>query len=445
MRKPTLRNIGLVARREYIETVRTKAFLIMTLLTPAIMFGFGVLPSLLATMKTGGERHIVVVAQNADYGNAVKQELERSATDRSAEEDERRKEAQKGAARNDVGTPEVRYRVDVSTTATDAERTRLQKMIDEKQIDAFLWLDDEAVKTGKMTYTTRSSSDFVEMSMLRVSVRRAITNYKLAARGVPAEEMKDLTKPYEMETIQWVKGKAQKTNQGVKLMSVIFLTLAMYMTVLIYGIGVMRAVLEEKKSRIMEVLMSAVTSTDLMAGKILGVGAVGLTQIAIWGVMGAVLAAPGAISMGAVIRDANITGMTLAYFAVFFLLGYMLYSSLCAAVGAMVNSEQEAQQLQFFVMMPMILSMILMMFVLRAPNDPRVVAMSFFPFCTPLLMYMRIIVEQPPLWQIWTSIGLLILTILVVLWVAGRIYRVGVLMYGKKPNLPEIIKWVKYA
>lgn len=437
----------LVARREYIETVRTKAFIIMTLLTPAIMFGFGVVPSLLATMRTGGDRKIVVVSQNAEYGNAVKAELERSAQQRSKEESARRADTSptKGT-RNDSGAPpEYRYSVETSNDLSEENRKALQAKIDAKALDGFLWLDDASMKEGKISYTAKSTNDFIEMTMLRNAVRRAISSQKLSARGISGDELKELTRPYEMETINWEKGQARKSNQGVKMMSVIFLTLAMYMTVLIYGIGVMRAVIEEKKSRIMEVLMSAVTSTDLMAGKILGVGAVGMTQIAIWGLMGTILSAPGLLAMGSMMRDANMGLSTLGYFAIFFLLGYILYSSLCAAIGAMVNSEQEAQQLQFVVMLPMIVSMMMMMLVLRIPNSPIVTAVSLFPFCTPLVMYMRIIVEQPPMWQIVLSIVLLILTILIMLWIAGRIYRVGVLMYGKKPTLPEIVKWIRYA
>ena len=447
MRKPTLRNIMLIARREYLETVRTKAFIIMTLLTPAIMFGFGVVPSLLATMRTGGDRGIVVVAPNQQYGDAIKAELERSGETRSAEEAARRAETSptKGT-RNDSGAPPAyKYKVEVTTDTSEQKRKELQGRIDSKQIDGFLWLDEESLKNGKMSYTARSTNDFIEMSMMRAAVRRAITTLKLIARGLSQAELNELTRAYEMETVQWEKGQARKSNQGVKMMSVIFLTLAMYMTVLIYGISVMRAVLEEKKSRIMEVMMSAVTSTDLMAGKIVGVGAVGLTQIGIWGAMGFLLSAPGLLALGSRMREANIGLSTLVYFAIFFLLGYILYSALCAAIGAMVNSEQEAQQLQFVVMLPMIVSMMMMMLVLRVPNSPLVTAVSLFPFSAPLVMYMRIIVEEPPMWQIALSIVLLIIAILATLWVAGRIYRVGVLMYGKKPTLPEIVKWIRYA
>jgi ABC-2 type transport system permease protein len=195
----------------------------------------------------------------------------------------------------------------------------------------------------------------------------------------------------------------------------------------------------------MEVRMSTVTSTKLMAGKILGVGAVGLTQVAIWAFMGSLFASPGAYSLAAQIKAANLSGMTAVYFGIFFLLGYFLYSSMCAALGAAVSSEQEAQQIQMFVVMPLILSFISIFFAMRVPDDPRVVALSIFPFTAPLVMYTRIVVQTPPLWQIALSISLTVATIFGVLFICGRIYRVGILMYGKRATLPEIIKWIRYA
>src|SRR5262249_36992764 len=132
-------------------------------------------------------------------------------------------------------------------------------------------------------------------------------------------------------------------------------------------------------------------------------------------------------------------------FAVFFLLGYFLYSSLCAALGAMCNSDQEAQQLTLLVILPLVSCMMFMWMVARSPNAPLSVALSMIPFTAPLLMFLRIMVQQPPMWQIGLSIGILLATIYGLVWVCSRIYRVGILMYGKRPTLPEIVKWVKYA
>jgi ABC-2 type transport system permease protein len=222
--------------------------------------------------------------------------------------------------------------------------------------------------------------------------------------------------------------------------------MVMYMTVLLYGINVMRSILEEKTSRIMEVMLSTASARDMMAGKILGVGAVGLTQVAIWAAVAGVMSAGTLIAAASQLKGI-ISPSLLIYFCVYFLLGYVLYSTLCAAVGSMVNSEQEAQQMQFLVMMPMILSVIFIANIFQHPNSPIAIFGSLFPFTAPLVMFGRISMQQGqvPWWQIALSIGLMVATIYGMVLLCGRIYRVGILMYGKKPNLPEIMKWIKYA
>jgi ABC-2 type transport system permease protein len=430
MANVNLRNVWVVTKREYVERVRSKAFLIMTILTPALMAMNVFLPTLFIGAKTGGTRSVVVVSSRPELADAIKTRLTRP-KDKPSQDDR---------------SPDLRYTVTTSTDMTEANRQSLQKQIDQKQIDGFLWMDDASLNDHKLSYTARATNDFIEVATLRSAVRDVLVTDNLRARGVSADEVRAAMKPYDMETIQWAKGKGKSSAGDLQFMSVFFLGFAMYMVVLIFGIGVMRAVLEEKNSRVMEVLLSSVNAMELMAGKILGVGAVGLTQIFIWISLPALGAGLGiATQLGAAVKKANYTLETGIYFAIFFLLGYLLYSTMCAALGAMVTSEQEAQQLQIFVMMPLILSLFLMFFAMRAPNDPRVVAVSMFPFAAPLVMYTRIVVQTPPFWQIASCIGIMIATIIAMVWVCGRIYRVGILMYGKKPTLPEIIKWVRYA
>jgi ABC-2 type transport system permease protein len=221
------------------------------------------------------------------------------------------------------------------------------------------------------------------------------------------------------------------------------MVMIIYMSVLLYCIAVMRSVIEEKSSRIMEVMLASATPQQLLAGKILGVGAAGLTQIAIW-----VLAAAGlslfALASGGAL-PVHLPLSTAISFAGFFLLGYLLYSALYAAVGAMVNREQEAQQVQFLVMMPLIACVVLLQAVIQDPGSRLSFWASMIPFCSPLLMFARTVIATPPVWQILLSLFLLLITIYGVLVVSARIYRVGILMYGKRPTLPELVKWIKYA
>jgi ABC-2 type transport system permease protein len=436
MHKATLKNIWLIARREYLERVRTKAFLIFTLLTPALAIAWGVLPTMMINKRTNEHLHLVVAAESAQLANAVKERIEAPPVDDSE---------RPSAAKNPVTSAASKYTVEVDTNVTETERQALQKKIDDHQIDAFLWLDRKSLTDHAVTYTARSTADFIELSNLQFAVRDALVKQELRSRGLSQADVDAALKRFKMETVQWVEGKPKTSDQGIQFFSVFILGFVMYMTVLIFGMSVMRSVLQEKTSRIMEVLMSTVTATDLMAGKILGVGAVGLTQILIWALMGTVPALLGVSMMANVIRQANFGLMTAVYFALFFLAGFFLYSSLCAAMGAMVSSEQEAQQIQMFVLMPLILSFMFLFFAMKAPNDPLVVAVSMFPFSAPIIMITRIVVQTPPVWQIVTSLLIMVVTIYLILQVTARIYRVGILMYGKRPTLPEIIKWIKYA
>jgi ABC-2 type transport system permease protein len=214
----------------------------------------------------------------------------------------------------------------------------------------------------------------------------------------------------------------------------------MYMVVLMYGMNVARSIIEEKTSRIFEVLLATIKPSELLAGKILGVGSVGLTQVGIWMLAAALLAAL-AGSFGAV----SISLAQTIFFIVYFALGYALYSSVAAALGAMTNSEQELQQLNMFLMMPLFFCMLMIIPVASNPNSLLARVVSQIPFCAPLLMNFRISLSMPHPWEIALSIALILITIFAVLSISARIYRVGILMYGKKPNLKEMLRWMKYS
>jgi ABC-2 type transport system permease protein len=196
---------------------------------------------------------------------------------------------------------------------------------------------------------------------------------------------------------------------------------------------------------VFEVLLSSVKPMELLAGKILGVAAVGLTQYAVWILM-ALVAGGGMIgSLRTQMGEISVPASLLFYFALFFLLGYLLYSTMFAALGAVVNSEQEAQQLQMTVMWFLIIPLLVAQLVIRAPDSTAAVVLSLIPFFTPMLMFLRLNLITPPAWQVALSIALLLATNLAVLWLSARIYRVGILMYGKRPTLPELVRWVRAA
>jgi ABC-2 type transport system permease protein len=432
-----MRNLWLIIRREYLERVRTRSFLVLTLLLPAIMTGAMTLPAKMATMGEKAQ-HLVIVTSTPQFGDIVRQHFLAAIT-ANDDDDESSSEANSAKPK-----PEDEYIIDVDSTPTEAERAVLRDKVSSQAIDGYLWLSDDAIASGKVTWTSRNMAGFGERSRLSAALNRVLEYERLSKDGLSGDQAEGLLKPVKVEAIRIEHGREAKGSGGGKFLEVVIMVMLLYMAVLLYGISVMRSVLEEKTSRVLEVLLSSATSTQLMAGKLLGVGAVGLTQILAWVVIAGVFALP-AMAMQPAMSEFQIPVGVLVAFAVFFLLGYLLYSTMYATIGAITTTEQEGQQLQFFVIIPLILSVFMLSPVVRTPDAPLVAWMSMIPFFSPVVMYARIVVQTPPLWQIALSLVLLIATIGGMMILCARIYRIGILIYGKRPNLPEILKWVKYA
>ncbi len=422
-----MRNTWLILRREYMERVRTRSFIVSTLLLPTLMIALMVVPSKLATLKASGTKRLAVVCANTDFARAVQSQLK----------------AKRGEADKEDATP--RYDIEIVSTPDEATRAALKGRIGAGSLDGYLWLSDDAIAARKVPYVARETSDFIEEGTMRGAVRAALLRQELRARGVAAADADKMMQGVELDTVSIKGGQEKKGGGALQYISAIVLVMMLYMTLILYGVAVMRSVLEEKTSRVMEVVLSSATAGELMAGKILGVGAVGLTQIAVWVLIGLGATTPGLLAARNQLSDINLSPVALPAFGVFFVLGFLLYSSLYAALGAMVNSEQEAQQWQFLVVMPIIIPVMLMTYVIRQPNAPLSMWMSLVPFFAPILMYIRVVVQTPPLWQIGVCIALMMLTVWGAVALCSRIYRVGILMYGKRPTLPEIVKWVRYA
>ena len=432
-----MHNILIIAKREYLERVRTRAFVIMTFFIPALMFAVTALPTMLMTRGSNETKRMVVVAADRDTAEMIRSRIEHE-----QEEEPKKPDDQPS---NKRGLPATHFSVDVSTNTTQAERDALTQKINQKQLDGFLWATPDAIAARKLDFVTSDTSSFIENGVLGRTVADALRRHALQVKGLQPNEIEAALQPVEVEPVS-PKGKNAPDPQKMFIATLV-MVMVMYMTVLLYGINVMRSILEEKTSRIMEVMLSTASSKEMMAGKILGVGAVGLTQVGIWAAAAAAFAGYAVVASGMLkTLKAAINPTLLIYFVVFFLLGYVLYSTLCAAVGSMVNSEQEAQQMQFLVMMPMILAIIFITNIFTHPNSSIAIFGSLFPFTAPLVMFSRIAMGgEVPVWQIGASIALMVATIYAMVWLCARIYRVGILMYGKKPNLPEILKWIKYA
>lgn len=428
-----MRNTWLVIQREYLQRVRTRTFLVLTILAPAIVTALMILPMKFATMSDGPE-HLVIVTSNPQFGETVRQQLLAAPVFDEPEGDsfEGKKE-----------TKDL-YKIDVDANPTDAERTTLRDKLSARSIDGYLWLTDDAIANHQITWYGREMAGLRERTWLSGVLSRISQEQLLAAKGLNAPQTEALLQPVKVQTIRLERGKEAKGAGGGRFLEIVVMVMLIYMAVLLYGISVMRSVLEEKNSRVMEVLLSSATSTQLMTGKILGVGAVGLTQIAVWTIMAGVVALP-AMAAQPSFSELQLSPLVMVSFAVFFLLGYLLYSTMYATIGAITTTEQEGQQVQFLIVIPLVLSVFMLTPAIRTPDSAAVVWMSMIPFFAPIVMYARIVVQTPPVWQIALSLAILVGTIAGLTALCARIYRIGVLIYGKRPTLPEIVKWLKYA
>jgi ABC-2 type transport system permease protein len=417
-----MHNILLIAKREYLERIRTKGFIVATVLIPTLMAG-GIFGTSYIAEKSKSNSHIAIVSSQQPFANDLQNELEH------------------GKDSNMVvdvvpPSPEIRSTLDA----------KLREKSRERGIDGYLWITPAAgsnpMARPTFDYIARSSADIVTSSTLTDAIRTVLLREQLA-RHVAAADIDTLMAKVEVNTTD-IGGQRGSSRNSFYVAYVLFLL--MYMVVLLYGMNVARSIIEEKNSRIFEVLLSTIRSEDILAGKIIGVGGVGLTQVVVWIVAAFLITAgPLAAHIAGATAMASISAAQAIFFIIYFALGYVLYSSVAAALGAMTNSEQELQQLNMFLMMPLFFCLMMLPVITSNPNSPLARLVSLIPFCTPLLMNFRVSLSMPQPWEIGLSIFLMIATIYAVLWVASRIYRVGILMYGKKPNLPEILRWLKYS
>jgi ABC-2 type transport system permease protein len=408
-----MHNVWLIAKREYLERIRTKAFLVMTVLIPLLLGGL-IFGSALINGTRGNASHIVVVTQDAQFGADLQSELQ--------------------------SNKERKITVDVVSPPAADTRSVLDKEIKEKDLDGYLWVTPAASgkKQDSFEWVPKSKADITTKSTIGNSVRTVLTRESLSHSGMGAADVDSLFEPIDLDSTQ--AGKADGAIAAVGVAYAGFFL--MYLIIVQYCMNVGRSILEDKTSRVFEVLLVSARPSELMAGKVLGVGSVGLTQVGIWIAIAAAVTQFGLFSSG---TSLPVTIAQAVYFVIFFLLGYVLYSSIGSALAAMTSSQQELQQMNTFLMLPIIACSAIIFRVITDSDGTIAKVFSFIPFCSPLIMYTRIAVHQPPAWQIAIAIAELILSIVLVLWVATRIYRVGILMYGKRPNLPEILRWLKYS
>jgi ABC-2 type transport system permease protein len=423
-----MRNFWLIIQREYMERVRTKAFILSTILMPVFMIGVVVLPTLVVMHKPASVTRFLLVTQDTALGDAIQQRIEACA---------------KGS---NCGVPLGSVAISRSSDVSDSHRAALDQQIQSGSLDGALWLGAGDVAARKASVLVKNSNDFAIIAAVQKAVNASIVRASLATHGVHGDEADAILQSVDIATVNVGKnGKESASNPALAFMLPFSLIMILYMTVIIYGAAVMRSVIEEKSSRVMEVLLSSLRPSELMGGKLIGVGAVGLTQMLIWAVIPAVASAFGLAAAQPYLKNVALPLGTLALFIVFFLLGYLIYSAIFAAVGAMCNTTEEAQQFTFPVLLPLILCTVFAFNIMQHPDSQLALWLSLFPLTSPIIMFIRVVVQTPPLWQVALALLLLAATVWGLVLLCGRIYRVGILMYGKRPTLPEIVRWIRQS
>jgi ABC-2 type transport system permease protein len=416
-----MREVLLIARREYLERVQSRAFLMMTILFP-LFIGLLIGGSFLAGKLSSGAKNIAIASNDPVLACEVAAEMQ--------------------PASSPAKPPEL------IAPATEAERAALNRRVEDKTLDGYLWLDKKpGSSTPEATFVSRSSGDLFSLGGMESAVNHGLEREQLIQHGLSSAEIDAMTRHAEIQTVQLRQGQLIPSNSLKSFFGAYVMMFLIYFTVVFYGMNVARSVVEEKTSRIFEVLLSTVRPQSLMAGKLLGVGAAGLTQMAVWLLLISVLVVTSAgASVG--MRGLAAFGIhpqQLFFLVAYFLLGFVFYSAIAAAIGASVSSEQEIQQFSMVIVAPLTVGMVLISYITSNPTALPVVLLSLFPPCTPIVMFLRMSSQMPPAWQIALSMILMLVFIWAAIWVASRIYRVGILMYGKRATLPEMLRWMRYS
>lgn len=424
-----MKQVWSVIRREYVERVKTRAFILSTLGFPLLMIGAMTLFGFVAYVSQGSEDQIALVDRTGQLGERVQQALQQAG-------------------------------YDVALAAPGDAAEDLDQQVLDGELEAYIVLDETTASEAVFAYRAKEPPGSVRSGLMRSAIVEEVVDLRLG-RMQHGESIRRLFEggalEFEPVGIDEADAEAAEAERIAGMITGIAGGLILYIMMLAYGAQTLQSVLEEKQSRVVELVVSSLRPWQLMLGKIIGVGAVGLTQVAIW--IGCVallasLALPGIIAAAPDLENLEELGKirqylpgpgAVALLVVFFLLGYFLYSSLFAAVGAMCRNLQEAGQAQMPLIFVIIVPFMLQMMTFQGSSAPWMNYAALFPFFSPIMMYPRAVMGEAPAWMVAVSIVLMALTVWGSAWAAGRIYKVGILSQGSRPGPRELLRWIREA
>ena len=436
-----------VIKREYTTRVKSKGFVVSLFLMPVLMCGLVFLSSFLAIMedRTKDIRKLAIIDETGEIFTEMQAAIARHSTFQH-----------KG---------ELVYQLHEESATTEEERATLRERINTKDLYAYLEIPKDVFASGEVRFYARTATNFEMQNALRRIISDIVRDRRFAESGYSRREVSQLMRSVRFNAYAVKSGKGKDggaevespIQTGARIGLGYLLVFVLYLFVIIYANSVMRSVLEEKTTRIVEVIVSSVKPHQLLLGKLIGVCSVCLTMFAIWVIFGVLLVMNIEPLLGIFGIDSLPMQFTLVigtikassaeiltYFFVYFIVGFFMYSTLYAVVGAICSSEEEAQQTAGPLTMLIVVPFILMFQLFRIPDSTLSVLLSHVPFFSPILMFMRINVLMPPLWEILLNVLLMCATVLLVTLISGKIYRIGILMYGKRPTLRQLWQWARY-
>ncbi|MCM1153262.1 MAG: ABC transporter permease [Muribaculum sp.] len=416
--------LGLIIEREYFERVRRKSFIVTTILVPILMIGLMLAPALIMAFGDSGEKTVAVVDNTGTIAPRLK------------------------------GNDDIKFQV--TTTSVDSLRA-------DEDNELILVIDRNAVKDPQhgILLLTRGSLPMMTDAYITEQLKQAIEDQRLEQYDIPniREIMDSVTANVQMATVRIDNDRDTQTSSTVSYFLALIMDMMLYMFILIYGQMVMTSIIEEKTNRVLELVVSSVRPFQLMLGKIAGVGLTALTQILIWAsIIGVAVAVSGPmltsdslssemdVDMVAAVTtlfDPSFLLQLLMFTLLFFIGGFMFYSSIFAAIGSSVSNVQDAGQLSSIATMPIIIGIMASMFILNDPDSTLAFWLCMIPFTSPMSMMARM-PYGVPVWESILSLVILYASFIFMIWLCGKIYRVGIFMYGKKPSFAEIIRWARY-
>lgn len=435
-------NIGIIIAREFNERVGKKSFVITTLLMPVLMLLLMAAPAAIMMLSTPDDTEIAVVDQSG------------------------------------IMMPELAARAAnldfVTLTATDQP---LDSVIADDRYDAVIFIGQDIVENPSNAALYNRDAGSMEVEMLASNaIKKVVEDERLKAYSIEnlSEILDEVNVDVHLSTLRIDEsGNQESFSSGVSYGMGMVMTFVLYMFLLLYGQMVMTSIIEEKNNRVLELVVSSVKPMQLMMGKIIGVGLVAVVQVVIWGVLLCLMSAfllpailpadlsaqvamasagdmdlsssfdPDMINALATFTSVGYIATMMGYMLMFLVGGFLFYASIFAAIGSAVDNIQDASQLQTFAVLPIILALVFSLAVVSDPNGTMSVWMSMIPFTSPMVMLARIPFGIPA-WQIWVSAAILFASFVAMAWIAGKIYRIGIFMYGKKPSIADLVRWARY-